>query len=42
MVARHYVNADDERKIAAPKTQEEIQAMYAKEMEVKQEEPDEG
>lgn len=37
-VARHYVNAEDERKIAAPKTQEEIQAMYAKEMEMKEEE----
>lgn len=36
------MNAEDERSIAAPKTQEEIAAMYAKEMEAKPEEPDEG
>lgn len=41
-VARHYVSKDDERQIAAPKTQEEIAEMYAKEMEAKPEEPDEG
>ncbi len=39
-VARHYVNADDERKLAVPKTEEEIQEMYAKDLEVKQEDDD--
>jgi len=29
-VARHYVNAEDERKIAAPRTEEEIKDMFDK------------
>jgi hypothetical protein len=32
------VHADDERKITGAKTQEQIQQMYAKEMELKEEE----